>query len=40
MSEVQGVGANEEVLVAIQQGDAARLRALLAEDASAARARE
>ena len=36
----QGVGANEEVLVAIQQGDAARLRALLAEDASVAGARD
>jgi ankyrin repeat protein len=34
------LGANEEVVVAIQQGDAARLRALLAEDASAANARD
>ena len=34
------MGANEEVLVAIQQGDAARVRALLAEDATLASARD
>jgi ankyrin repeat protein len=34
------VGAEEEVLVAIQQGDAARVRALLAEDATLATARD
>ena len=34
------MGANEEVLVAIQQGDSARLRALLAEDATLAEARD
>jgi ankyrin repeat protein len=34
------VGADEEVLVAIQQGDAARVRALLAEDATLATARD
>ena len=34
------MGADEEVLVAIQQGDAARVRALLAEDSTLATARD